>query len=383
MIKKFILLAFSIILLACKGSGVINKAGVEDVLSTTKPYGWVDVKNTKTQIPLSVKPLIDIWLRDTYITLGPDGYYYMTGTSALKGRTTARDINSGIPLWRSLDLKNWEDLGYVWTFEKDGTWQKEFDIITHGSKEDLNQNIIGKKRRTLWAPEIHYIQSQKNYFIVACIPENPNGKGSFILKSTSGKPEGPYINIEGNSSGPIFPRIDGSLFEDQDGTVYFVGHNHEIAKMKGDMSGFAEPLRKIKEKEYNSEPYIEGAFIVKEAGKYFLMQAIWSIRQPDGSFSYDGKNPYKNKQEREANLYSYDVVIASADNIYGPYSKRYTVVTGGGHNNFFKDKDGKWWSPMFGNPRGDLMERPFLTRAAIVPIKFENGKFTVDKKRKL
>lgn len=37
----------------------------------------------------------------------------------------------------------------------------------------------------------------------------------------TGKPEGPYENIEGNKDKAIFPNIDGSLFEDTDGTVYF------------------------------------------------------------------------------------------------------------------------------------------------------------------
>ena len=73
------------------------------------------------------------------------------------------------------------------------------------------------------------------------------GRGSFILRSTTGKPEGPYENIEGNEDKAIFPNIDGSLFEDTDGTVYFVGHNHYIARMKPDMSGLAEEIKTLKE----------------------------------------------------------------------------------------------------------------------------------------
>ena len=380
MIPKYFFLLFLII--SCKGnkSGEFAEQDLPQNLQSLT-YGKVDVEDPETQIPESVEPLFDTWLRDTYINKGRDDYYYMTGTTGLEGRKTARDLSPGIRLWRSKDLENWEDLGYVWTFEEDGTWQKDFEIITDGPKEDLNQNKIGKKRRTLWAPEIHYLESQDNYFIVATTPENPQGKGSYILKSTTGEATGPYVNIEGNKEGPIFPQIDGSLFEDEDGTVYFIGHSHSIARMKDDMSGFAEPLRQFDEQPYTPEPYIEGAYVVKEGGKYHLLQAIWSIRQPDGSYAYTGGNPYDSREEREANLYSYDVVIASAENIYGPYSKRYTAVTGGGHNNFFKDDEGQWWSTMFGNPRGDLLDRPFLTKPAIVPVKYENGKFKVDDQR--
>lgn len=368
------------IFFSCKNSQ--KKEALSDQISGGA-YAEVDVHDPDTHIPSSVKPLMDTWLRDTYIMKAPDGYYYMTGTTGLEGRTTARDLSKGIRMWRSDDLVNWEDMGFVWTFEEDGTWQKDFAVIKEGPHLDLNHNEIGEKRRTLWAPELHYIKSQKNYFLVGCIPENPHGRGSFVLKSTTGKPEGPYVNIQGNKEGPIFPQIDGSLFEDEDGTVYFIGHSHQIARMKSDMSDLAEPFREFKETAYEYEPYIEGAFVVKEDGKYNLMQAIWSIRQPDGSYSYSGKNPYNSEDEREANLYSYDVVIASADNIYGPYSKRYTAVTGGGHNNFFKDKQGRWWSTMFGNPRGDLLKRPFLTKPAIVPVEYTEGKFQVDKDREL
>lgn len=382
--KKWHIIALTLLVLSCKGKRTVESSN-QNVQSgeTVFKYGTVDVEDPETQIPEGVKPLFDTWLRDTYINRGHDGYYYMTGTTGLEGRVTARDLSPGIRLWRSRDLKQWEDLGYVWTFEEDATWQKEFDIIKNGAKEDLNQNKIGEKRRTLWAPEIHYIKSQENYFIVATTPENPQGKGSYILKSTTGEAVGPYVNIEGNKNGPIFPQIDGSLFEDEDGTIFFVGHSHSIARMKEDMSGFAEPLRTFKEQVYKPEPYIEGAYIVKEGGKYHLLQAIWTIKQPDGSFSYKGGNPYDTREKREENIYSYDVVIASSDNIYGPYSDRYTAVTGGGHNNFFKDKKDRWWSTMFGNPRGDLLDRPFLTRPAIVPIKFENGKFKIDHERDL
>lgn len=341
-------------------------------------YGDVDVTRPELQIPDSVEPLFDTWLRDTYVMSAPDGYYYMTGTIAQEGRVTAYDQNPGIQLWRSKDLKDWEDMGVVWDFDKHGTWQKDFYIADGKQKVDLNKNPVSNKRRTLWAPEIHYIESQQNYFLVGCMPLNPKGSGSFVLRSTTGKAEGPYENIEGNSDGFLHPDIDGSLFEDDDGSVYFVAHNHYIAKMKDDMSDIAEPFREIDEQEYDIEPYIEGAYIFKDDGKYHLVQAIWSFQLPDGRYAYDEEKPgraFKNNKEIGEARYSYDVVIATADNVYGPYSQRYTSVIGAGHNNFFKDKQGNWWSTMFGNPRGDLLERKFLTRPAVIPMQKVNGYF--------
>lgn len=353
------------------GGSIFNNSFLLD----RKPdnYGMADIHEPQTQVPDSVDPLFDDWLRDVQIGKGPDGYYYLTGTIAQEGVHdvhAARHRNKGIQLWRSKDLKKWEDMGLVWSFEKDGTWQKDFG------------HAGGQKNRTLWAASLHYLHSRQNYFIVACIPHNPHGTGSFILRSKTGKPEGPYENIEGNKNGPIFSKIDGNLFEDDDGTVYFIGHSHYIARMKDDMSGLAESLKKFDEKPYDPEPYIEGASIFKANGKYHLAQAIWSIKLPDGSYTYAPGDVYKTNAEIQAHKYSYDCIIASSDNIYGPYSYRYNAITGGGHNNFIKDVKGRWLATMFGNP-GPMMKNPRLVcRPAVVPMhSIKDGKFKVDKLR--
>lgn len=88
---------------------------------------------------------------------------------------------------------------------------------------------------TIAAPaRFDFLAAEQLRVIVACMN---GGRGSFILRSTSGRPEGPYENIAGNATGPIFNNLGGSLFEDDDGQVYFVGHNHFIARMKADLSG--------------------------------------------------------------------------------------------------------------------------------------------------
>ena len=169
--------------------------------------------------------------------------------------------------------------------EKDGTWQKDPKVYKEGekyAKKSINNDPMDNRFHAVWAPEMHYIKSAKNWFIVACVNWSAGGRGSFILRSTTGKPEGPYENIEGNEDKAIFPNIDGSLFEDTDGTVYFVGHNHYIARMKPDMSGLAEEIKTLKESKYSPEPYVEGAFIFKYDGKYHLVQAIWAHRTVKG-----------------------------------------------------------------------------------------------------
>ena len=48
--------------------------------------------------------------------------------------------------------------------------------------------------------------------------------------------------------------IDASLFEDDDGTVYYLWHSGKIARMKPDMSGLAEPYHWLKTTTSDSNP---------------------------------------------------------------------------------------------------------------------------------
>ena len=158
--------------------------------------------------------------------LGGDGSYYLTGSSG----ANIWDFNDGIELWRSADLKKWDYVGEVWSFDKDGTWEKNWRWHHHAV-------------RAMWAPEIHYIQSLTNYFITISMP--PGNRG--ILKSTTGKPEGPYVNALAND-GFFNGGIDATLFED-DGGFILSGGGGSITRMKPDMSGFdGEPHRIVYEK---------------------------------------------------------------------------------------------------------------------------------------
>ncbi|SFO84592.1 Glycosyl hydrolases family 43 [Chitinophaga sp. YR627] len=331
-------------------------------------------------VPASVVPVMDQWMRDTYVMTGPDGYYYMTGTTATPGRVFPAgrvhcwDYNDGLYLWRSKNMQQWESMGRIWSFDKDAAaWQQKGKALEPGAMSP-NRDRLDSFYRAVWAPELHYIKSKKKWLLIACIN---GGIGSFVLESVSGKPEGPYRNIKGNRQKALFPNIDLSLFEDDNGAVYLIGHNHFIARMKADLSDVAEPFRRMEETPYQQEPYIEGVFITRHAGKYQLLQTIWSVKKADGTFSYlrDDKN-------KKDSLYSYDVVVAEADNIYGPYGPRYAAILQGGHNNIFKDQEGYWWSTTFFNPRGIMGTKFTVTcRPGLVPVKWTDGKLRPDTDR--
>lgn len=338
------------------------------------------IHEKKLIVPSEVKPIIDYWMRDTYVMLGPDGNYYMTGTTSTPDRVFSNgnihcwDYNDGLYMWKSTDLKNWTPMGLIWSFERDGAdWQKQGKPIKEGAKS-VNNDPLEKQYRALWAPELHYIKSKNKWMIVACIN---GGVGSFILESLTGKPEGPYKNIAGNATKPIFGNIDASLFEDDNGEVFVVAHNHYIAKMNNDLSDLSEPYKKIIETPYNPEPYIEGVFMTKHHGKYQLMQTVWSVKKADGTFTY-----IRDDKKDLNSLYSYDVVLAESDSPYGPFNERYSAILQGGHNNLFVDKNGDWWSTTFFNPRGEMGKKYLVTcRPGLVPVQWQNNKLQPDPKR--
>ena len=307
-------------------------------------------------IPQNVKPLFDAWLRDTHIILARDGYYYCTGTTRAPGTENAKLYNDGIRMWRSPDLRQWEGMGLVWSFEKDATWQNRWYAPGGGGREC--EPFSDQAHRAVYAPEIHQINGE--FYIAASMnwpPQEPGEEGSctFLLKSASGTAAGPYVDV---GNGPLTHRIDASLFEDDDGTVYYVWQDGRVAKMKKDMSGFAEDPHRVPQQRFSPEPYCEGAFIFKARGKYHLCLAIWTMDEGDHLEYSLGSVPQK---------VSYDCVIATADSVYGPYGERYTAITGGGHNNFFVDKDGRLCATMFGNPVNESYA-PFYARPAVIPM---------------
>lgn len=292
-----------------------------------------------------IKPLLELHLRDTQIGLGGDGNYYMTGSSGDNIWAYA----AGLEIWKSKDLKNWEYLGLVWSIEKDGTWEKKW------------QNLHGKPARALWAPEIHYLKG--NYFICLSMPPT----GISILKSTTGKAEGPYVHATTITDKPFVNGIDPTLFQDDDGKVYFTWAGAtKIARMKDDLSDFAEPLHQIVLENPDHDPShhapkcegrgmndlgTEGAVMFKANGKYYLGAAD----------SYQGR---------------YSSCVAMSDNIYGPYTGRQETVPCGGGTGFFKDKKGNWWCSFFGNDN----QSPWREKPGIVKVDFTpDGKIVVSK----
>ena len=274
-----------------------------------------------------ITPMADIHLRDPFIMTGPDGKYYMTGTYDPSDWSNTKEIH----VYRSDDLSDWADLGAVWNFERDATWQKK--LLTDGSSP-------------IWAPELHYING--NYYI--CYSLGWGAMNGSILKSATGLPEGPYEDVR---SGAVFDAIDSTFFADDDGSVYAIRGDGRYAKMSRDMKYEITAKRSLVSE--SGQPVgFEGCFVKKIGGLYYLCSASYTTHyRADGS-SYQ----------------TYDSYYAISNRFQGPYSERRLLLINGGHGNLFTSNDGTLYTTLFS---GALNERPAIAAIDIA----EDGRLSV------
>lgn len=304
---------------------------------------------------LPLRQLVDVPMRDPFVTRGPDGFYYLTGTTSPDRAYTPirRDepdgqmwtINDGVRLWRSRDMLAWEPLGLVWSIDRDGadTW------VHPWPKGEPNPGV------PIWAPEIHFIKGTWWIPYSAKLAEGRLASG--LLRSTSGKPEGPYREVQPGQ--PLGADNDPSLFQDDDGTVYYFFGGFSVARMTPDMTRLAEPARRM---QYEGETgWGEGIFVTKTDGNYVVVNAGNATFNPTGA-------------NAELKDVSYDCFSAvSRTSIYGPYSPRRRTIPHDGHNNLFKDDKGQWFSTYFGSDPKAPLARGGSGRPHVMPVTIDKA----------
>ncbi len=331
-LAKFFIL-YSLVAIYTSAAKAQNElsSNVEQAIEETEPF-----------LPI-VEPLFPYHLRDVAVCSGPDGTFYLTGTT-----DDNWGVAEGIRVWKSTDLKDWELLGkdgFVWTFSKDASNDQQREI-------KIRQNRLV---RGIWAPEIHYIKG--NFWLTYSVS---GGYGSGLLKSTSGRPEGPYQDVK--KDGSLVKGIDATLFQDTDGTVWYIWGGGKMKKLNEDMSDFTEnKTYSPKDAKGNNVGY-EGVNMYYNKGKYYLMAAEWNTEGPDRGHRYGTTN--NNRRSADGR---YDCMIATADKLTGPYSEAYIALPHGGHNLIFDDHQGRIWATMFGNDEAaaQFREQPALVQMYI------------------
>lgn len=114
--------------LACAVIGCIISAHAEEKSTITdNTFGQLRASPPGYLPP--IEPIMDIPMRDPHAMLGPDGFYYLVGTQP-PDDDPKHDFwhpFNGIRLFRSSDLKTWENLGYVFMLKDNSTWQTNFN----------------------------------------------------------------------------------------------------------------------------------------------------------------------------------------------------------------------------------------------------------------
>lgn len=280
----------------------------------------------------AIRPLMELHIRDTQICPGGDGAYYMTGSTG----DNIWAFNDGVELWRSTNLVDWTWLGLVWSLDLNGGWAGRWRARR------------GVPFRAIWAPEIHFIND--NYFIVFSVSRGGLG----LLRSTSGRAEGPY-EYAFSPDAPLRGGIDATLFQDIDGAVYLTyGAGDEMVRLRNDMTGYAGEWTRTTFETTECVPArdrvrclagrntlgYEGATLFRKDDLYYL----GAVGNVEGRYSF---------------------VFAVSEQLHGPYRMRHEAAPCAGGGNVFRDRDGNWWSTIFGNDeQSHFREKPGLIRVA-------------------
>lgn len=257
------------------------------------------------------------WIRDPYIVLGPDDFYYLTGTTPNPGdpRETSDSYNVGlgdnsivggaVQVWRSKDLIDWESLGAPFT---------------------VKDSMRPQPGKLIWAPEFHWTGDR--WALVHCPAEGAN-----LALSADPELKGPWSHP---MKGKLGNRHDPSLFKDGD-TWYLLWGNTMIAPLAKGFTGFAG--RPVRIDPAGSRPGPEGkpisrighegATMLKVGDKYVHIGTAWSTDK--------GRKG------------SYNLYYCTSDKITGPYGPRKFAGRFLGHGTPFQTRDGKWWCTAFFN----------------------------------
>ena len=251
-----------------------------------------------------------------------------------------------------------------------------------------------------WAPEIHLING-KFWMTVnsgKVTAEDPKGmKTHSIWLFVSDQVTGPFRLV----NGPLTAQYnnDATLFEDDDGKTYLYCSGNGLFQAKIDLNAgkLTTPVEKFLDKRQPGYPDwmvggIEGPFVVKRDGVYFMFFSTWTRGYEVGLLkSKSPMGPWE---------------LASREPIFGTRKKGYRpelAAQGGyanlkfqdtedpfcetGHNALFEGPDGQLWSSchyLMDEKRSypyspDLQEWEKTPQLGIEPVTYKDGMFHIHK----
>jgi len=254
-------------------------------------------------MPLTYKnPIIHKYLADPYVVWDQTaGAFFLLATG--KGADDRM-----LPIYRSPDLANW--------------------IFVRGAVAKGGETVWNFKN--FWAPEVVKIGDTYHLYYTAS-PKSPGNTGNRVGLAVARSIEGPY---EDRGVVITHASIDGHLFIDDDGRMYFF-YTIEHGNADGLAAGQIYACRMLAPDKVDSKPgqivshhpWQEGPWLQKRNGKYWLTYSC-------GNWKND----------------TYHVRYAIGDSPLGPFRERpekilqsTETVKGPGHHSMFKDRKGGDW----------------------------------------
>lgn len=292
----------------------------------------------------------------------------------------------------------------VWTGHNPGVRLLVSDDLIHWKQHSW---IIDASRLTdecpyngrFWAPEIHFIKNK--YWLTVnsgkVTADDPKGmKTHSVWLFSSDKVTGPFKLV----NGPLTPQYnnDATIFEDEDGQVYFYCSGNGLFQAKIDLESgkLTTPLQKFLDKKESGYPEwmvggIEGPFVIKRDGYYFMFFSTWTrgyevgllkSKNPLGPWELASQEPIFGTRKKG---YRPELAIEGKydqlkfQDTQDPYSET-------GHNALFIGPDGKLWSSchymMFEKrpyPYCQTFESWELTpQLGIEPVIYKDGMFYIN-----
>ncbi|QDU91615.1 Beta-xylosidase [Pirellulimonas nuda] len=284
-------------------------------------------------------------LRDCQVFRDGD-HWYLTGTSSPHWEREP-GMNPGVRLYRSDDLLNWAEVGIIVPKPEDTqSWYEE----------------------RFWAPEVQKINGR--YYCTFNCTNPPVQQGQAGGLAVADRVEGPYTVLTPDK--PLVQGNDLTLHQEPDGRVYAFwnrGKQHGILSAEVDLETpklLTEPTTCIRQGEPGEWDSIgiEGAYIVKHRGTYYLMYSSWTRGYEIGYATASSINgPWtKHPGSPIYGAQSRSVAEKNGATYTGDEDCPFNAV---GHNEVFTGPDGRLWLSCHGILPG---KPPMLV---IDPISFE------------
>ncbi|MFW6255646.1 MAG: family 43 glycosylhydrolase, partial [Candidatus Sumerlaeota bacterium] len=293
--------------------------------------------------------LIPHTLRDVFIMRDNDGAYYCTGSF-----WGVEELRRHSVLFKSTNLLNWTQLPPHYSYvdlKKDGLIKdaEAFEKLVEEDKKGENWRFrIQIGEQNIWRLDGDYYINVQAF----CRPG-----GHYLIKSMSGKIEGPWKGIQQIVG-------VGDLMQDDDGAILFTSggwiRRFENVKVfeESNQSEYRKNRITIENKDIPNICFSEDceAGLVKIQGKYVNWSTDWTG--------------------------SYDAIYQVADDYKGPYGGSMRILPYGGNGKFFQDEKGVWFYAYFPNSNDYATRSQNHTRMNMYPLftGFEDGELVIEPK---